>query len=206
MMRRANILEKTLMFRKIKAGEEGGNRGWDGWMTSPTQWTQVWANSRREWKTGKPGLLPFMGSQSVGHNWEIEQQQSLESSSTNCKPPAWFMGFPGSSVGKEIYLQCRRLWFHSWVGKISTRRDTLPTTVFLRFLGGSAGKEFACNVGNLGSIPGLGRSHGEGNNYPLQYSDLENLMDCIVHEVTKSWRQVSDFTLSWFLLFWKKRH
>ena len=51
---------------------------------------------------------------------------------------------------------------------------------------GSAGKESACNEGDLDSIPGLGRSPGEGNSYPLQYSSLENSMDCIVHEVTKS--------------------
>ena len=48
------------------------------------------------------------------------------------------------------------------------------------FPGGSAGKESACNVGDLGLIPGLGRSLGEGNGYPLQYSGLENSMDCIV--------------------------
>ena len=52
---------------------------------------------------------------------------------------------------------------------------------------GSAGKESACNVEDLGSIPGLGRSPGEGNDYPLQYSHLENSMDYIVHGVTKSW-------------------
>ena len=52
------------------------------------------------------------------------------------------------------------------------------------FPGGSDGKESACSVGDLGSILGLGRSPGEGKAYPLQYSDLENSMDCIVHEVT----------------------
>ena len=52
---------------------------------------------------------------------------------------------------------------------------------------GSAGKESACNVGDLGSIPGLGRSPGEGKAYPLQYSGLENSMGCIVHGVAKSW-------------------
>ena len=51
---------------------------------------------------------------------------------------------------------------------------------------GSAGKESACNVGDLGLIPGSGRSPGEGNGYPLQYSGLENSMDCIVHGVAKS--------------------
>ena len=51
---------------------------------------------------------------------------------------------------------------------------------------GSAGKEPTFNAGDLDSIPGLGRSPGEGNGYPLQYSGLENSMDCMVHGVTKS--------------------
>ena len=51
---------------------------------------------------------------------------------------------------------------------------------------GSAGKESACNAGDLGSIPGLGRSPGEGKGYPLQYSGLENSVNCIVHGVAKS--------------------
>ena len=51
---------------------------------------------------------------------------------------------------------------------------------------GSVGKEFACHERDLGLIPRLGRSPGEGKGYPLQYSGLENSMDCIVHRVTKS--------------------
>ena len=66
------------------------------------------------------------------------------------------------------------------------RRDRLPTPVFLGFACGSAGKESSCNEGDLDSIPGLGRSPGEGKGYPLQYSGLENSMDCIVHGVAKS--------------------
>ena len=54
------------------------------------------------------------------------------------------------------------------------------------FPGGSVGKESACSVGDLGSVPGLKRSPGEENGYPLQYSGPENSMDCIVHGVTKS--------------------
>ena len=57
----------------------------------------------------------------------------------------------------------------------------------LGFPGGSAGQKSACNAGDLGSIPGLGRSPGDGKGYPLQYSGLENSTDCIVHGVTKSW-------------------
>ena len=63
----------------------------------------------------------------------------------------------------------------------------------LGFPGGSAGKESACNAGDLGSIPELGRSPEEGTGYPLQYSGLENSMDCIVLGVTKSRAQLSDF-------------
>ena len=59
--------------------------------------------------------------------------------------------------------------------------------------GGSAGKESACNAGDLGSIPGLGRSLGEGKSYPLQYSGLQSSMDCTVHGVTKSRTRLSDF-------------
>ena len=57
----------------------------------------------------------------------------------------------------------------------------------------SAGKESACNAGDPGLIPEWGRSPGEGNSYPLQYSGLENSMDCIVHVVAKSQTQLSNF-------------
>ena len=62
------------------------------------------------------------------------------------------------------------------VRKIYWRRDRLPTPVFLGFRWGSAGKESACNAGDLGSMPGLGRSPVEGKDYPRQYSGLENSM------------------------------
>ena len=65
--------------------------------------------------------------------------------------------------------------------------------------GGSAGKESACNVGDLGSIPGLGRPPAEGKGYPLQYSGLGNSMDCTVHGVAESQTQLSNFTFSFLL-------
>ena len=68
---------------------------------------------------------------------------------------------------------------------MSWRRDRLPPPVFLGFPCGSAGKESACNAGDLGLIPGLGRSPGEGKGYPLQYSCLGNSMDCVAHRVAK---------------------
>ena len=71
----------------------------------------------------------------------------------------------------------------------------LKIIVYIRlgFPCSSAGKESTCNVGDLGLIPGLGRSPGEGKGYPLQYSGLENSMDCIVHRVTKSRTRLRDF-------------
>ena len=92
------------------------------------------------------------------------------------------------------------------------KRDRLPTPVFLGFPCGSAGKESTYNSGDLGSIPGLRKSPGEGKGYPLQYSGLENSMDSIVHGVEKSWTRLSDFhfhqdcwTACFLLGVWKWR-
>ena len=76
-------------------------------------------------------------------------------------------------------------------------KDRLPTLVFLGFPCSSAGNESARNVGDLGPIPGLGRSPGEEKGYLLQYSGLENSM--VVHGVTKSQTQLSDFHFSFLL-------
>ena len=103
--------------------------------------------------------------------------------------------------GKKIHLQCRRPWFNSWVGKIHWRRHRLPTPVFLGFPCGSAGKESARNAGDMGSIPGLGRSSGGGNSYPLQCSGLENSVDCIVNGVAKSWTRLSNFHFQFNITF-----
>ena len=65
-------LEKTDAGRDWGAGGEGDDRGWDGWMASLTRWTWVWVNSRSWWWTGRPGVLQFMGSQRVGHDWATE--------------------------------------------------------------------------------------------------------------------------------------
>ena len=72
----------------------------------------------------------------------------------------------------------------------------------LGFPCGSAGKESACNAGELGSIPGLGRSPGGGKGYPYHYSGLENSMNCIVHEFAKNQVRLSDFH---FLSLFKNR-
>ena len=87
-------------------------------------------------------------------------------------------GYPLQYSGLENSMDCRR--------------DRLSIPVFVGFPCGSAGKESACSVGDLGWIPGMGRSPGEGKGYPLQYSGLENFKDCVVHGVPKSWTWLSD--------------
>ena len=64
--------KRPCCWERLKAGGEGDDKGWDGWMASPTQWTWVWVNSRTWWWTGRPGVLRFMGSQRVTHDWETE--------------------------------------------------------------------------------------------------------------------------------------
>ena len=87
LMQRGKSQEKTLMLGKLKAGGEEDDRGWDGWMASPTWWTWVWTSSGSWWWTGKPGVLQSMGLQRVKHNWVT-----------------------------ELNFQCRGCRFHSWSG------------------------------------------------------------------------------------------
>ena len=103
---------------------------------------------------------------------------------------------PDSSVGKESTCDVGDPGLipgSGRSGKIPWRRDRLPTPVFWGFSCGSDGKESTCSAEDLGSIAGLGRSPGEGKRYPypLQYSGLENSMDCILHGVTKSQTRLS---------------
>ena len=72
LMRRTDSLEKTLIQQRLKAGGEGDDRGWGGWVASPTQWSWVWVRSWSWWWTGRPGVLQSMGSQRVRHDWATE--------------------------------------------------------------------------------------------------------------------------------------
>ena len=72
LMWRVDSLEKTLMLGRIGRRRRRGQWGWEGWMASLTQWTWVWINPRCWWWTGRPGVLWFMGSQRVRHNWVTE--------------------------------------------------------------------------------------------------------------------------------------
>ena len=72
LVQRGDYLTRPWCWERLRAGGEADDRGWDGWMASPTQWTWVWVDSGSWWWTGRPGILRFMGSQKVGHNWATE--------------------------------------------------------------------------------------------------------------------------------------
>ena len=95
LMQRTDSLEKTLMMmERLKAGKEGDDRGWDGWMASLTWWTWVWVSYGSWWWTGRPGVLQFMGSPRVGHNWVTELNWKI------C--PTRFPGAQSASLHSEL--------------------------------------------------------------------------------------------------------
>ena len=112
------------------------------------------------------------------------QYPSLNASMIQCS--AFFMvqlSYPYMTTGKTSTTR-------TFVSKVISLLLNMLSRFVMGFPDGSAGKESACNVGDLGLTPGLGRSPGERKGYPLQYSGLENSMDCMVHEVSKSWTQL----------------
>ena len=114
----------------------------------------------------------------VGHHALLQGIFSTQGSNSHPLPLLCWQEDP-------LLLACLGSWKPTCVFCISTESHG--------FSGCSAGKESACNAGALGSIPGLGRSPGEGNGYPLQYSGLENSMDSVVLTVAKSWTWLSNF-------------
>ena len=86
--------KRPWFWERLRAGREEGDRRWDGWLASPTQWTWVWANSRdslKAWRTGKPGELQTMRSQRVGHDLATEQQQHRNKlDSVRAKKISWY--------------------------------------------------------------------------------------------------------------------
>ena len=83
LMWRVDSLEKTLMLGEMGTGGEGDDRGWDGWMASPTWWTGVWVNSGSWWWTGRPGVLRFMGSQRSDTTEQLNWTESRKSRASN---------------------------------------------------------------------------------------------------------------------------
>ena len=84
-------------WERLGAGGERDDRGWDGWMASRTRWTWVWVNSGSWWWTGRPGVLRFMGSERVGHDWATELNW------TDSMVGLVFLTNPWSSFTKNVY-------------------------------------------------------------------------------------------------------
>ena len=83
--------KRAWFWENLRVGGERGDRGWDGWMASPSQWTWVWVDSGSWWCTGRPGVLQFMGLQRVGHDWmtELNWRDTIEFSSFHCTKLQW---------------------------------------------------------------------------------------------------------------------
>ena len=95
----------------LGAGGEGDNRGWDAWISSLTRWTWVWVNAGIWWWTGRPGVLRFMGSQRLGHDWETELHWTEEPSSLKQRGT------------KHSKLNTMKRWeiFRRWRNMVKTR-------------------------------------------------------------------------------------
>ena len=107
LMRRADSLEKPWCWERWRAGGEGDNRGWDGWMASLTLWTWVWVDSGSWWRTGRPGMLRFMGSQKVKHDWATELNWTviviIIMNSIERRKNEW--GFSSLILREAVYIQ-----------------------------------------------------------------------------------------------------
>ena len=88
LMWRADSMEKTLKLGKTEGRRRRGQQRWDGWMASLTQWTWIWVNSGSWWWTGRPGVLWFMGSQRVGHDWATELNSNFCTTFWSCLIPS----------------------------------------------------------------------------------------------------------------------
>ena len=132
--------------------------------------------SRQEYWSG----LPFPFLEDLPNPENKPSSPALQADSSPSKPWAGASAGRWHSVDVFEWMNAS-LWKFCWWSYI------------VQFPCGSAGKEFACNAGDLVLIPALGRSPGEGNGHPLQYSGLENSMGCIVHGVAKSQTRLSNF-------------
>ena len=110
-MWRADSLEKTWCWEGLGAVGEADDRGWDDWMASRTRWTQVWVNSGSWWWTGRHGVLQFMVSQRVRHNWATELSWTLPYVYTY--EPS-FKPFPKETVGIYMY-DCAMAKRYIWI-------------------------------------------------------------------------------------------
>ena len=117
-------LKRPWCWERWKAGGEGDDRGWDGWMASPTQWTWV-SKLQSWWWTGTPGVLHFLGSQRVGHNWETELKHHFLPLLTRPPLPAKCLSY-SSSLALTWWSKCE-IGLNSF-----TRRHYMSNNLYLR--------------------------------------------------------------------------
>ena len=153
--------------------------------SSGTPVRAIWRRFRRGWQRA---VRQFLHEVSV-HATKFIFSRALDSSSKLLHFPhgisLMILDSLGFSWGAYLFMKLFSLFGSLFFWFTCNSSAVFP--------GSSASKESTCNAGDMGSIPGLGRSPGEGNGYPLQYSGLQNSMACIVHGVTKSRTRLSDF-------------
>jgi len=129
LMWRVDSLEKPLMLEGLGAGGEGDDRGWAGWMASLTRWTWVWVNSLSWWWTGRPGVLRFMGSQRVGHDWATELNWTVlkEKKELYTENEKTLLKEIKGNINRWRDIPC------SWVGRINIVKMIILATTTYRF-------------------------------------------------------------------------
>ena len=123
LMRRTDSFEKTLVLGKIKGRSRRGDRGWDGWMASPTQWTRVWVNSGSCCWTGRPGVLQSMGSQESDATEQLYWTELILIRRAS-RVAQWVKKLSAMQETPET-------WLDFWAGKIPWRRARQPIPILL---------------------------------------------------------------------------
>ena len=185
------VLEKTLESpldcKEIQPVHPKGNQSWIYIVKTDIEAETpiLWPPDAKGWLIGK--------DPDAGKDWRLEEKRTSEDEMIGWHHwlNAYEFELALGVVDGQAGLVCCSPWVHKEL-------DMIERLNLSDLCCGSAGKESACNVGDLGSVPGLGRSFGEGKGYPLQYSGPESSMDCIVHVVTKSWTWLSDFHFTSF--------
>ena len=118
-------------WERLKAGGKGDDRGWDGWMASPTQWTWVWASSRSWWWTGRSGMLQFIGLQRVAHDWANEPEKAMAPHS--------------STLALKIHGQRNLVGYGPWGREESDMTERLHFHFSLSCIGEGNGNPLQCS-------------------------------------------------------------
>ena len=124
------LIGKDSWWEGLGAGGEGDDRGWDGWMASPTRYTWVWVNSGSWWWTGRPGVLQFMGSQRVGQDWETELK--LHANFIYCTEFWMYLSNRKTTLDLIVHLFCDFPWREKYV---VIALDILLSNVLLHWKG-----------------------------------------------------------------------